>query len=112
MLQAALARVWHRFAWSGYRAYHKRIREIQAANQGAAGAAGQQQGGGTNGSSSGGSGGGAHPLSLPAPVPDLEPGKDDALSTLMQWLAWRKQQMDKEERAGGGGGSGGQGKAM
>ena len=92
-MQAALARVWHRFAWSGYRAYHAGLRGIQQANRQRAEAEATQQRQQQQRQQQGG-GGGKQPLSLPASVPNLEPGRDDAFSTLMQWLHWRRQQLD------------------
>ena len=79
-----LARVWQKFAYSSYRPYAKRFREVQKENlRLRAEAAADGAGGGGAGSSSIGS---SEPVSLPDTVEDLDPAADDAFGTIMAWL--------------------------
>lgn len=87
-MRANIARVWRRHIWTGYRPYGevvrgflKQHREQQPAQQ----EAGQAQ----EGSSGGGSGSANGPRlegGLPLDPDAYDPNHDDALSTLMQWL--------------------------
>ena len=65
-MQAALALVWRRYVWSGFRPYgeivRSRLREREAGTKA------------------------APVLSQPPPALGYAPEEDDALSTLMQWL--------------------------
>ncbi|KAL4452532.1 hypothetical protein ABPG75_008194 [Micractinium tetrahymenae] len=70
-----IAEVWHRFTYSSYRPYAKRIRELQQENAAEREAAGLRPE--------------DPPLSLPATVADLDPSADDAFGTVMAWLYHR-----------------------
>lgn len=61
-----------RYAYTSYRPYARRLREIQAAHQH------ERDANGT-----------APPASLPPTVPALEPDADDAFSVIMAWLYTR-----------------------
>lgn len=69
-MQRALARVWRRFAYSSYRPYSKRWRELQQQHAAERGAQAPPP----------------PPASLPASVPGADPEVDDAFLTVMQWL--------------------------
>jgi hypothetical protein len=73
-MRRALAHVWHRFAYSSYGPYARRVKELQTRH--VAAAAGDD----------GGGGGAVAAASLPEPVPDLDPERDDAFLTIMAWL--------------------------
>ena len=77
-----LAQVWQKFAYSSYRPYVKRFREVQRGNlrlrgEAAPAPAAAAGGGGSIGSA---------PVSLPATVEDLDPAADDAFGTILAWL--------------------------
>ncbi|KAL4425253.1 hypothetical protein ABPG75_009269 [Micractinium tetrahymenae] len=85
-MQRSLARVWHRFAYSSYRAYSKRFREIQASHRAWSTPLAD---GPVVHSPKPGSPLSAHSRlapSLPETVPDLDPEADDAFATTMAWL--------------------------
>ncbi|KAL4447245.1 hypothetical protein ABPG77_007278 [Micractinium sp. CCAP 211/92] len=86
-MQRNLARVWQRFAYSSYRAYVPRFKEIQASHaaEAAARAAGIETEtiGGISRDQPAAS---QLAPSLPETVPDLDPEADDAFSTAMAWL--------------------------
>ena len=85
-----LALVWQKFAYSSYRPYVKRFREVQKENlrlqREAAAELAAADGGGGSGGGSGGSSGSEPDASLPATVEDLDPAADDAFGTIMAWL--------------------------
>lgn len=87
-MQRRIAQVWSRVAWTSYRPYAKRVRVLQRENaerRRAAAGRGEPEG-----------------ASLPMPVPDLDPERDDAFGTLMQWLYWRLLQLPPEPGTGEG----------
>ncbi|KAI3432296.1 hypothetical protein D9Q98_003856 [Chlorella vulgaris] len=65
-MQANLALVWRRHIWTGYRPYGQQVRQLLEERRNKTNA--------------------APLLSQPPPATDYNPGEDDALSTLMQWL--------------------------
>ena len=70
-MQRQLGAVWHRFSYSSWRPYARRIREIQAEHAKARRAQEDDA---------------APTASLPETVPDLDPFVDDAFHTIMAWL--------------------------
>ncbi|PSC76549.1 exostosin-like glycosyltransferase [Micractinium conductrix] len=82
-MQRALARVWNRYAYSGYRAYKPRFLELQAQHAAARGDNGTAAQNLVLGQPSTAS---RLAPSLPEAVPDLNPGADDAFTTAMAWL--------------------------
>jgi hypothetical protein len=65
-MQANLAKVWRRHLWSGYRPHADAVRRMLEQRRNATAA--------------------AEVLSQPPPLTDYNPGEDDVLATLMQWL--------------------------
>lgn len=81
-----------RYFWGSYRPHRKvvmeRLQQLQTEEQ-------QQQGGkGEGGGESQAGGGEEQPQGPPRSAWDWDPGQDDALSTLLQWLYARAQAAD------------------